>query len=69
MGAVVAAGCLLSQLPLQDLDHSVLLLQLFGQPARGVQAEKDEEEEEDLAQFDKNKGSRCGSLLLPVQLF
>lgn len=35
VGAVVAAGRLLSQLALQALDHTVLLLQLLGQPDRG----------------------------------
>lgn len=34
MGAVVAAGTLLSELVLQALDHTVLLLQLFGQPEK-----------------------------------
>lgn len=32
--AVVAAGTLASQLALQALDHTVLLLQLFRQPGR-----------------------------------
>lgn len=34
VGAVVAAGTLFSELALQALDHTVLLLQLFGQPER-----------------------------------
>lgn len=51
---MVAAGTLLSELDLQALDHTVLLLQLFGQPDDG-----DEEEEED---FTKKKGSRSGFL-------
>lgn len=36
VGAVVAADSLLSQLALQALDHTVLLLQLLGQPGRGA---------------------------------
>lgn len=51
VGAVVAAGTLLSELDLQALDHTVLLLQLFGQPDDG----DEEEEEEDLGGFHKKK--------------
>lgn len=34
VGAVMAAGTLVSELALQALDHAVLLLQLFGQPEK-----------------------------------
>lgn len=54
VGAVVAAGTLLSELDLQALDHTVLLLQLFGQPDDG----DEEEEEEDLGGFHKKKGKQ-----------
>lgn len=60
VGAVVAAGTLLSELDLQALDHTVLLLQLFGQPDDG---DEEEEEEEDLGGgFTKKKESRSGFL-------
>lgn len=60
VGAVVAAGTLLSELDLQALDHTVLLLQLFGQPDEG---DEEEEEEEDLGGgFTKKKESRFGFL-------
>lgn len=56
VGAVVAAGTLLSELDLQALDHTVLLLQLFGQPDDG---DEEEEEEEDLGGgFTKKKGEQ-----------
>lgn len=51
VGAVVAAGTLLSELDLQALDHTVLLLQLFGQPDKG----DEEEEEEDLGGVSQKK--------------
>lgn len=54
---MVAAGTLLSELDLQALDHTVLLLQLFGQPDEGD--EEEEEEEEDLGGFhEKKKGKQ-----------
>lgn len=66
VGAVVAAGTLLSELDLQALDHTVLLLQLFGQPDEG---DEEEEEEEDLGGVSRKK-RRAGLdfCMLGVQL-
>lgn len=54
VGAVVAAGTLPSELHLQALDHTALLLQLFGQPGEG----DGEQGEEDLGEVHKEKGKQ-----------
>lgn len=66
VGALVAAGTLLSELDLQALDHTVLLLQLFGQPDEG---DEEQEEEEDLGGVSQKK-RRAGLdfCMLGVQL-